>query len=114
MLCTIARPDATARDAFGQPLAAPTLATRVPCYWWTGENAWTLRTGMGQTAVDQEHVIFAIGQDVRQGDWVTALTDQEGREVFSAADYRVIHGVGMMRNHLDCTLRYGEAIGGRA
>lgn len=112
MLCTIARPDATATDSFGQPSAAPTLATRVPCHWWTGENAWTVRTDSGQTAVDQEHLLLARGQDIQQGDHVTSLTDEWGNVIFT--DYRVVHHVGVMRSHLDCTLRIGKGIGGRS
>ena len=115
MLCTIARPDATARDAFGQPLAAPTLATRVPCYWWAGQS-WVTNSAdvPGQIAVDTEHVIFAPGQDVLPGDRITQVTDHLGNTVFGAEDFRVVQNPAVMRNHLDCTLRYGKAIGGRA
>lgn len=115
MLCTIARPDATSRDTFGQPTAAPTLAANVPCYWWSGQS-WVSNSAdvPGQIAVVTEHILFAPGQDVRAGDHITAVTDHLGNAVFSAADFRVVQEPAVQRNHIDCTLRYGNAIGGRA
>lgn len=114
MLCTIARLPST-RDTFGQPNAAAAVATRVPCYWWSGTGSRTSNADVpGVVATETEHVLFAPGQDVQQGDRITTVTDHLGNVVFVAADYRVVEHVAVMRNHLDCTLRYGEAIGGRA
>lgn len=114
MTCTIKRPAAT-RDTFGQPTTSTAVASNVPCYWWDGQS-WSAINSQtpGAIAVDVEHIVFAPGQDVRAGDHITTVTDHLGNVVFVAADYRVVHHVGVMRNHLDCTLRYGKPIGGRA
>ena len=69
---------------------------------------------LGTVAIDTEHILFAPGQNVRQGDWITTVTDHLGATVFAAADYRVVEHVAVMRNHLDCTLRFGKVIGGRS
>ena len=114
MSCTIARPAST-QDSFGQPNSAPVVATSVPCYWWPGEGAWNVRVSLaGATVVDQEHVVFAPGQDVRTGDRIATVTDHLGNVVFAAADYRVVEHVAIQRNHIDCTVRFGRPIGGRS
>ncbi len=115
MTCAIARPAPGTQDSFGQPNSAPNVATGVRCCWWSGENAWTLKVDLsGATAVDQEHIIFARGQNVQAGDRITTVVDHLGATVFSSTDYRVVEHVTVQRNHLYCTLRYGKSIGGRA
>lgn len=113
MRCTIARHSGR-RDTYGQPEPPSTVAALVACYWWAGENAWAVDVGEGRTAVEQEHVLFAIGTNIRPGDWITALVDHAGRAVFGPEAVRVVYGVLVMRNHLDCTLRTGHDIGGRS
>ena len=113
MLCTIARRDTTADD-YGEPSAPGVVASDVPCYWWAGQVA-TSAPGNLQSlvAVTIEHVMFAPGQDVRAGDHIQTVTDEFGRVVFTVSDYRVVDGAAFQRNHIDCTLRLGQAIGGR-
>ena len=65
-------------------------------------------------AVTIEHVMFEPGEDVRAGDHITTVTDQFGNVVFGPGEYRVVIGAAVMRNHIDCTLRLGQAIGGRS
>lgn len=114
MTCTVARHGATA-DTFGQPTSAAPVATSVPCYWWSGTQS---RTASGNTpgviATDTEHILFDAGSDVRQGDQITTVSDHLGAVVFTAADFRVVEHVAVQRNHIDCTLRFGRAIGGRS
>ena len=112
MRCTIARLSGT-QDSFGEPSAAATVASDVACYWWSGASR-TANSELGVVAVDIEHILFALGQDIRQGDWITTVTDHLGNVVFVAAAFRIVENVAMQRNHIDCTLRYGAVIGGRA
>jgi len=114
MRCTIERPSGS-RDSFGQSNATTPIATDVPCYWWTGQS-WVANNTQapGVVAVDTERILFAPGQDVKPGDRITTLSDHLGNTVFSGDDYRVVQQVGVMRNHLDCTVRFGRSIGGRS
>ncbi len=114
MRCTIERPSSS-RDSFGQPNATTPVAVNVPCYWWTGQS-WVANNTQapGVVAVDTEHLLLARDADVQSGDRINTVTDHQGVVVFTADDYRVVQHVGVMRNHLDCTLRYGKVIGGRA
>lgn len=114
MRCTIAR-RGTGADEYGEPLAPQTVATDVPCYWWAGQ-AFASAPGKLQSmvAVTLEHIVFAPGQDVRTGDHITAVVDHLGQTAFGPDSYRVVIGAAVMRNHIDCTLRLGEAIGGRS
>lgn len=114
MHCTIAR-CGTQSDSYGEPVAPQTVGTNVPCYWWAGQ-AYASAPGdlQSMVAVTLEHIIFAPGQDVRTGDLVMSVSDHLGREVFAADAYRIVIGAAVMRNHIDCTLRIGEAIGGRS
>lgn len=113
MTCTISRPTG-AVDSFGQPTDDATTTTGVACYWWSGTPS---RVATGETpgvvAVEAERILFPLGTDVQQGDRITTVTDHQGLVVFTAAAFRLIEHVAMQRNFLDCTLRYGKAIGGR-
>lgn len=114
MRCTVARHGGTG-DTFGQAAAASPAATSVPCYWWSGSQSRSADAGgPGVTATESEHVLFAPGTDVRQGDQITTVTDHLGDVVFAAVDFRVVEHVAVQRNHIDCTLRFGRSIGGRS
>jgi hypothetical protein len=114
MTCTIAR-HPSAFDTFGQPNAAATDASGVACYWWSGTPSRSADAASpGVVAIESEHLLFAPATDVLQGDHITTVADHLGAVVFSAANYRVVEHVAVMRNHLDCTLRVGKPIGGRA
>lgn len=114
MRCSYSRAAGT-RDTFGQMTGWGAATTNVACYWWAGTPS---RSGAGETpavvATEQEHLLVDRSTDIRQGDRITQVVDHLGRTVFSATDYRMVEHVTVQRNHLDCTLRYAEPIGGRA
>ena len=113
MACTIARLPG-AKDTFGGPTAAASVATGVACYWWSQSGSRLADSGApGIVATETEHILFVPGTDVRQGDQITTVVDGS-TTIFAAPDYRVVEHVVPQRNHIDCTLRFGEAIGGRA
>jgi hypothetical protein len=114
MTCTIARAPGT-YDTFGEPNAAATVASGVACYWWSGMPSRIANASVpGIVATETEHLLFAAGTDVRQGDQISTVSDHLGAVVFAAADFRLVEHVTIQRSHIDCTLRYGEVVGGRA
>jgi hypothetical protein len=114
MTCTIARLPGT-YDTFGEPNAAAAVASGVPCYWWSSDLSSRISNSNvpGIVATETEHLLLAPGTDIQQGDQITTVSDHLGNVVFAATDYRVVEHVTIQRNHLDCTLRYGEVVGGR-
>lgn len=114
MTCTIARAPGT-YDTFGEANAAVAVASGVPCYWWSDASSRISNLNVpGVVATEIEHLLFAPGTDVRQGDQITTVSDHLGTVVFAAADFRVVEHVTIQRSHIDCILRYGEVVGGRA
>ncbi len=113
MRCSIARPPGTF-DSFGQQQPPQTVASDVPCYWWALDT-WADQRGSSPAManISVEHLLVALGTDIRPGDWVTEVTDHRGRTVFAASEYRVVEHPSIRRNHIDCTLKYGLSLEGR-
>lgn len=105
MRCDTQR-DAGGSDPYGGGEDFQPHLSSVACYWWTQSGREAISDERSVVVAD-EHLLVARDADVREGDRITSVTDQQRRTVLDRA--RTVEHVAVERTHLDCSLR---AVGG--
>ncbi len=101
MRCSIER-DTGGSDPFGGSSAFVPVAENVRCLWWVTSGR-ELIDDVRSVVVADENVMFASGTDVREGDRIVGLLDEQRRPVFDG--FREVEHVSVRRQHVVVSVR---------
>lgn len=105
MRAAVERDSATAKDAWGNPVAAVMTSTGDPlaCFIWSVKSE-DLTDGAKSAGVELFHGLFALGVDLRPGDEIAAITDRQGAVILPGR-MLVLGPVQRRHTHVEATLR---------
>ena len=110
--CTITRDVGTAQSSTGQPTSVGSaVGTAIPCRWTETRERYGSES-LGYVTLKERMLIFDADQDVRQGDDISNILDENGTAIststFDIEEIRTPRGVDGKIHHVNAVLERVE------